>query len=466
MAWRSRRVRIALPLILMVMILMRLVWMQLRTYPVVPELRALVSLALLESSDSCSYDRSLPRPTEDSAGTAARAWTLSPGYVGLGYLGCFADWLDDREFVRINQWLLVLTVFLCALLARFVTSSWTLALIVGAMLMSRGRMLADISRVSIDFVAMVVVTAWMCAQAHFVRTGAVASLAFAVFLALFGAAVDRSLLVLAMSTPMALGFGFLGRRKLARPVLRRLRGTRRRLEELASTPKARRVDESTTSVGRFVVSVRWLLGMEFAPQEPVDVRMGGVRGALFRTLNVPFLLWVYARRRWLRLSAGWAMAGVSAAALVLLTYVLETDGDPTAPLWQAFQATPGFVAEILPTWHLYLAQRFDLHLTASLLVVFVCAMQSPAAGLAGFLETSWLVLTSGLALLVWALFMDGLDLAMVSQARGPGPGVFGLQFPLGLRDVALWFEPTILTLGAAGIYNLMKVFDTRIAQKT
>jgi hypothetical protein len=30
----------------------------------------------------------------------------------------------------------------------------------------------------------------------------------------------------------------------------------------------------------------------------------------------------------------------------------------------------------------------------------------------------------------------------------------------------LWLEPVVLSLGAAGVYNLMKVFDTRVAEKS
>lgn len=465
MAWRSRRVRIALPLILIVMILMRLVWMQLRSYPVVPELRALVSLAIIDDSETCTYDRSLPRPDTEPF-DAARAWVVSPAYVTLGYVGCFAGWLDDREFVRLNQWLLVSTVFLCVLLARFVTSSWTLALIVGAMLMSRGRLLADISRVSIDFVAMSVVTAWITALAHFVRTGAAVSLTVAAGLALFSAFVDRSLIVLSFVTPATLAFGYLGRRKLARPVMRRLRGTQRRMEELSATRKVGAAVEPTTSVGRFVGSVRWLLGMEFPPPERITTRVAAERGGAFRTLNVPFLLWVYARRRWLRLCAGWLVLALVATSLSVVPFALLTDGPWFGLLLGKISSIPHEAVELGATWHLYLTQRFDLHLTASLLIVLACAAQSPAAGLVGFLETVWVTLAAGLLLLVAALGLDALDLALLSARSDAGAGIFGLQFPLGLRDVTLWFEPVILSLGAAGIYNLMKVLDTRIAQKT
>jgi hypothetical protein len=44
---------------------------------------------------------------------------------------------------------------------------------------------------------------------------------------------------------------------------------------------------------------------------------------------------------------------------------------------------------------------------------------------------------------------------------------FGDPLLAGLtpRPLALWLEPAVLSLGVAGIYNLMKVLDTRIAEK-
>ena len=35
----------------------------------------------------------------------------------------------------------------------------------------------------------------------------------------------------------------------------------------------------------------------------------------------------------------------------------------------------------------------------------------------------------------------------------------------GIRSWMNWIEPLVLTMGVAGIYNLMKVLDTRIAGK-
>src|SRR5205814_818559 len=112
----------------------------LRSYTVEFDGRAVYSLGMLDESvaDVCSYDPLIPHLSDadpSSSTRAAHAWLFSPGYAALGYLGCFLGGLEERPIVRLNEWLLAATVLLSVMMTRFITSSWTVSLIVGAMLM-------------------------------------------------------------------------------------------------------------------------------------------------------------------------------------------------------------------------------------------------------------------------------------------------------------------------------------------
>src|SRR3954451_22535224 len=103
---RGRRLRIAVPLILLIMVLMRLVWMQLRAYPAVPEARALVSLDVVHRGAEAGCPHAVTRagPVEDGSRRAllqaAYEWVASPGYVLLGSFGCQGDLLEAPRAVR------------------------------------------------------------------------------------------------------------------------------------------------------------------------------------------------------------------------------------------------------------------------------------------------------------------------------------------------------------------------------
>jgi hypothetical protein len=119
----------------------------------------------------------------------------------------------------------------------------------------------------------------------------------------------------------------------------------------------------------------------------------------------------------------------------------------------------------LANWVAAVTHRFDLHLTISLIIIAICALQSPAAGLSSFLECIWLVVLGGVALLLAAVLADAIDLGLIRSLAAGGQTDL-LLATLAPRPVVLWLEPAVLSLGVAGIYNLMKVLDTRIAERS
>lgn len=479
------RWRVVFPLALLGMIFMRLVWMQLRTYAFAQDSRAIIALEFLHDrvDERCRYvhffpegsaagkagsSASVDRPHREDRQGLTRSWLTSVGYALEGLFLCREDWLEDRPVARLNQWVFVGTIILSALMVRSVTSNWTVGLVVAAMLLSRGRLLADLGFVSLDGAMALLVTAWLAAGAHFLRTGATISLAAMGVAVLAVSVYDRTMVVLCLPPVLALGIGYLWRRKLARPVIRRLRGARQRQMRLAAHSAAIPV-EIGGPVARFVATVRWMAGIEFPPVRDPDAQVDYARGGLFRTIQVPFLLWVYSRRRWTKLVLYWllALGLTSGLAVILLHWVALPAGGLGRDAARLFTAAlrHGLGRDWYVLWANNLTARFDLHLWASLAVIVVCGLQSPAAGLAGFLELSWLTVVALLVSLGAALGADALDAALV-LTLGREHLATALMLGTSPRAVVAWFEPALLSLGAAGVYNLMKVLDTRFADKT
>lgn len=485
---RWRRLRVVVPLALLVMILMRLVWMQLRSYPVVPDLRASVAVeeAQARYGADCGYDLEAVRgqyakPEQRTALSLALGWIETPGNTALAWVSCRAGLTDVHQFARFNQWMLAATVIAAALLTRFITSSWTVSLIVAAMLLSRGRLLADLGRVSSDSIVFFCVTAFFSCLGHYIRTGSRITLTAAAAVIIVCSLVERAGLALALVMPVALLLGYLYRGPLLKPVVHRVRSVNKQLREFYRMARARsaqnqgstpaRADDGDVEsiLGRFTGGLRWLLGMEFPEESHGTVRINYERGSLFRTISVPFLLWAYARGRWLRLVIFWGAVLGIVVALSMIYYGNAVGEQARQLLPEVLRGLDPRLGGNLAIWHeawSWLSfERVDLHYIVSIGVILLCAVQSPTAGLNGFLECAWLALIALFMFAAVALGLDFVDAMVVHELHASH--VREILFAgVGARPFLLWLEPVILTLGVAGVYNLMKVFDTRIAEKT
>jgi hypothetical protein len=279
---------------------------------------------------------------------------------------------------------------------------------------------------------------------------------------------DRTLIFLCLPPVLLLSAGFLWRRRLARPVIRRFRGARQRQRRLAAAVRDARGD-ADGALARFATTVRWMAGLEFPPVQDAERPTDYGRGGVFRTIQVPFLLWVYSRRRWAKLALGWGavLTLLVLGAGVTFVWTVGPSGHAASGATALVPAalSHGAGLEWYAGWLGDLVKRFDAHLAASLIVMIWCGAQSPAAGLAGFLELTWLLGTALVVVLVAALGADAFDAAVV-LTLGKEHLASALMLDLGPRPVMTWFEPAILSLGVAGVYNLMKVLDTRFADKT
>jgi hypothetical protein len=474
------------------MILMRLVWMQLRSYPTLFEARALYSMDLAGSlNHGCQPPASLGPPSDadravSSARQAAVSAFASPGYTVLQTLLCRWDRVGNRDLILMNQGLLAVTVFSATLLSRFITSSWTVALIVAAMLMSRGRLLTDIGTIGLDNPLMLVVTLWLTTIAHFLRTGAAAALAVGLLTAVLTTLFDPVTVGLPLAAAVSLVCGYLFRRQLKRPLLLRVRAVNRQLRLLVKESTKWGADEPVSAFGRFIGSMRGMLGMELieaaATPEAFDRELTREaatarrptyeRGGLFRTLNVPFTLWVYSRRRWLKLAVSWTVGAVAALLVYAAATHLLHQAGPAGSWRPAGLALRGGWHELREAAALWESawwpavkenwqQRLDLHLVLSIVIVVASAVQSPGAGLPSFFEMAWLTIMGSVFLVAAATAADFCDVVVLRQMLASGVAGAPLA-ALGPRSVLGWIEPVWLTMGAAGVYNLMKVFDSRM----
>lgn len=163
---RSIEVKAAVILAFLFLILMRLVWMDMRSYVVVysPENHRTVfdgGICQKDSWHSGSVGHTTDRP----------GWGNSFLYHKLLQESCRGGVFSEGSFVRYNQGLLVLSVIACMILARITTRSWIVALVVGLALLSRGRLIASSGQISGDHLIMFGVTVWAMFLGHWIRSG-------------------------------------------------------------------------------------------------------------------------------------------------------------------------------------------------------------------------------------------------------------------------------------------------------
>ena len=476
--WRRWRSVILFGLVLMVLV--RLVWMQLRHYPISIDTHIVPSLDFVNTGfdGECRSNRPLLRGGSEPVGGGLLAqnphdrtilwWFTHPGAVLLGFASCLSDLSPEDFYVKWNQWVLGVTVLGAAFLVRFCTSSWTAAAVAATVLLSRGRFLADIGVVSSKSVLQCLMTLWLAAGAHFFRSGSFVVAIFGALCVMVASLFDGATLILSLALPTFLLLGFSQRKRLAKPMIRRFRGQPGDLIEIPGQSDFGLNDEGSF-LRRIGKTVRWVLGTEVPslmrlPTQRPDYRRGGV----FFTLKVPFLLWAFYRRRWLTMIllgfmafgfgvlflgiSKWAVLGSKWGSLEALTtdVLMESRIKLINTAW---------IKGWMEAGRLY----WDTHYTLSFVVLLVCGFISPARGLPAYWETVWLMLIALLGLGILCLLGDILDALLVaaffSSHQTPSQ-VLGVRTLLP-REFFSWVEPCVLSLAVAGIYNLIEVLDSR-----
>lgn len=466
---RRSNIHYLVPLVLIVMILMRLVWMQLRTYDLVMDDDAMLTIFALTESypEACAQSnasdhkqakviREVPVNVPLSK---TSSWFVSLGLAAYAYLwGCSEGTLELERLLRSNQWIFVAVVAVATLMVRIVTASWVVSLVASVVLLSRGRMISGISEINTNLILSLIVTVWFMWCTHFFRSGSRGSLIAAMATAVIGSFFEAGLVFLTCSVPLLLVLGYFFRRYFSEPILLRFQAEKERISAMVRRGKLRSY-EGSVILGAISLVVRKILGEE-EPQprsyrkSPVDLSSGSLLG----TMSVPFALWAFQFRRWWRISLAWfavgALAIIVAGGSKLATLaVFDELFVGSYDVREAIVQINGFGAQWLKLFSLRIGSFIDLHVGVSFAVIIFCAFQSPAKGLISFWESSWLLIATFVTVCLGSACFELVDLALLNS-------LIQKEFDILSRTsaVALACEPTILALGVAGGYHLIKVW--------
>lgn len=430
------------------MIFMRLIWLQLRSFPLEYDLRTYANIESFaaERTEGCmipeGFQKDLRRSGLDTLDPKLGVldWFASKAHLTWIGLGCKEAKFHPNVLMRFNQNLLIFTIFVAVLLGRFVTGGWLIPLVVGVVLLSRGRLIASIGFVTFQMLISTSLTVLVCTFVHYLRTGWRGSLLGFFLMVVATGLLEPGMLALGVAIPLlVLVWRIIGVFKQGQP---------------------EQDDFDSTSEGFF-----WIFWLKLREKLGLHRDLSLVTEALSRSgtalspLEGPFSLWILSGGRWLRIGAWtflsslavwvmglWLYGNLSAAQSQLSVLVLQTK-------WLSYEQFSLWVTTALKSLDL------DLYFAFSMILV---GMISPRRGsLTGFPDVCLGVLTLlGLSVLT-SFFYDGLDYAYLRD--------MGLEYLFDAQSrskrVILWFEPVVLCLGVLGVLNIFKLIDRFILRK-
>lgn len=429
--------KIFIGLILVTMVLMRLIWMDLREYSISLDPKAAFLLSGASEILDCSIeDDSILFPQQKIPLKHLPDWADSILYQYFLGLSCDGGVLNTASYVRMNQGLLIICVILCVIITRFFARDWILSLSTAAILLSRGRLITANGDISGQSLVMTLLTLWFCVLCHWLRSGSTLTMLLSICLPMVITTVDFSMGLLCLVLLMASFSLYLLRKALAYPLFGRLRKdlAKSRKDAAAWSPPV------TKSYGNFWDKVRTVLGwgetIHWA-YRPLIQRYQ--TGALFRSLNVPFLLWIQHKKLWRRLLV--ALFLVSATQLAFLTY------------YSVFQIDISIVGSHanFKEWLQTLLIPVDLDIAASLSILTLCLFFGPVWGVMSFWEAVWI--------LGWTLVLAVSGAFLWDQASYMGASSLGVALKAG--EVLLWFEPILITFAIIGVFHLARGADQK-----
>lgn len=470
---RFQKFKISFALTLLVMILFRLVWMEIRQYRVTIEPKASFSLYILGNhiSEKCSSSQSLTYPVINPPATAedlgaAYSYFSSTGYMAIGWFACQFNYLSDDNITKFNQWLLVFTVLCLCLSVRFMTGSWVIALIAGVTIFSRGSILKELGKISIDPYHWSLVALWLCTASHYIRTGAKASFLALSGIGFFGVLIDPSWTSLLISFPILLLGGFLIKEKLSTHFKMFLISKKNRQRQTRSL-LANYINPASkiSDAHQLGETIKQIFGLGMHEIKPADMHYES-NGHLLQSLQIPFALWINFKARWKNVLSR-SLVYLVACVLFLflaktLIYYVSPESTFLLKMHTPSSASPAFLTWT-KTWVAAYTSVFDAHLVVSLALIFLCGLQSPIKGAISFFEWSWLLLIVFSTTSVMGLLFDYIDSVYIANLASEGIEAPKLN-QISFRNVIHWFEPLILSSGIAAFYQLAKIVYSKIEE--
>ncbi|MEZ4741762.1 MAG: hypothetical protein R3B45_04840 [Bdellovibrionota bacterium] len=469
----GEKVKFALALALIIFLLIQMVSLQIDRGKVESLLgKSIISIAYMDKllGVHCRHPQdddfnknfsffSLERP--DPSGLALLAWLVSPG-TSLSYaLFCENGHYSSDKNMAWGYYVMLLTLLLLVLCARFLTGSWVISLFVGCFVITREELIARFAILDADPILMMAFSLWFASTVHFLKTGAVVSFLVSACAILLGVAFDYAFGGFVLGLPIFVLVGFFFRQQQAKAIRIRLK-SKKSLKDPHSKLLRSGIQEEKAGK-RFFATLKWMLGRGVPATPQVDLRRNIERGSLFRAINVPFGYWIYRKSRWKKL--------LFANAVVVFIVILFALGLFHFSAWRFSDGkVPNFFSmtfdivdlKWMSFWFFELIEPFDIFYIISLAVILVCAMQSPADGLLSFFESIWLLIISAVLTLSISFVFDMIDYYLLNRYNSL-PLVSSVQ--LLSRNFFLWIEPVVLMLGISGGYNLIKVADSRLGYR-
>lgn len=433
--------KLLLGLTLVIMVLMRLVWMDLRSYTITMDPKAMLAMSEERADGPCLLKgKSLQFPQQLIPVKHLPDWSDSFLFNFYVSLSCDNGYLNTNSYVRMNQGLLIISIIMCVLLTRFFARNWLLCLTTAALLMSRGRLITTNGDVSGQSLLMVVLTLWFCLMCHWIRSGSAITRVITICFPMFLATIDFSLGLLCLSVLFAYGSFYLLRKSLTYPLFKKLRW------DLSISRKSHEDEPPNVedTYGAFTQSIRNMLGWTTPfnwGYRPIKLRYR--TGALFRSLDVPFILWLQHKKLWSPLLMGLAIVAVLQLGVLTSLSLFEFDLLHTQ------------INMPLKSWFEAFTMPIDLDIAVSLVILGACLLLNPVWGLTSFWEAIWLLLWSiafaGAGAFLWDNFSQfGMHAKVANWKAG---------------EVLLWFEPVILTFAIIAVYHLSRCIDQKYRTK-
>ncbi|MBF0440610.1 MAG: hypothetical protein HQK54_01775 [Oligoflexales bacterium] len=454
------------------MILTRLIWINLRSYPVIVDLRSLVSFEQIDNSErlSCKIPASILsiwhnytpiKPPFKEGGDFKFAWLESPGFRYFCILGCRNGQLNPDVLIRKNQWILITTILFTVLMARMMTSSWIIALIVGASLLSRGRLIAAIGQLSIQNLFMFLMTVWMTFSIHFFKTASKVTFIFSYGVMILLGFYDISAWFLSLIIPFCIVFTYIFKKNIILPTLMQLRYEQKLKRAYSKSGEIPSLGKGNIQ-RQFGMKLRELLKIGLTRNLSIpNLNERYEAGGLLRPIRIPFSLWLYHRKRWTKLLMASFVLSIFYLGIIIAWIAASYQGglkDVFAGLSFKFLFSPNWITEWFALWR----GPVDTDIILSLLIIVLCAVQSPSSGLTSFWEFAWFILLSIVFMTIGAFVMDIIDASYYMKQSTFYTNSYFLIHWGRSSLIFLWMEPVILSAGILGLFNLFKAVDSRL----
>lgn len=409
--------------------------MDLRVYSteIDPRIAEVLS-SLDEKSISCDFPQFAEKKTSYSPSHNMPSWENSLLYESFFRLSCINGEFRISSYIRMNQGLLVFTIATCVLISRFFARSWLINLAVAALLLSRGRLIAANGLISGQGVMTCLITVWMCGVFHCLRSGSMVMGLFVTLFPFFLMSFDASLVAMGSALPVGLLILYALRFWYLPPMIAKLQFQRKR-----GVPLGKDSHGKKSGFGHQIR--RWLREQIYQEPTVLAYSVFFARGGLFRSIKVPFLLFLQHHRLW--------------KPIILVLFLIHGMQWGLA-LWfieDAYNPSLPFNLPLFTRWCRGFLSAIDLDLWVAFLFIFATLIKKPGWGIRGFWEGSWFLLCSILAGAAGSYWWDSMAAL---------EGIQSYERAIPTVEVLLWFEPVLLSFGFLCAINFIKDLSRKL----